>query len=141
MLSTYRSRRSRGFISLSQSKILVIVGSVISVFMAINLVKAYTENKAIQDRINTLELNRDLVVAENKQLEETLTYVQSSYYVEKQARDQLNMKRPGEEVVSLPPERVVPEDDVPTAEDIARIEQSSNPQKWFDFFFAGTDDT
>jgi cell division protein FtsB len=140
MIGYYR-RRSGGFISISQSKVLVIVGAVISVFMTINLVKAYTENKEIQDRIHALEVNREVVDAENKQLEQTLDYVNTSYYVEKQARDQLNMKRPGEEVVSLPPERAVPAEEVPTQEDIAKIEQRSNPGKWFDFFFAPSTDT
>ena len=126
--------------SVSNSKIILGIGIFITVFMSVNLVKAIGENRKIQERINRLQSNVNILAEENQTLQDTFEYVQTDIFVEQEARNKLNYKKDGETVVSLPPEKVEVRE-VVEAEYQAALErqQKSNPQKWFDYFFATAD--
>lgn len=130
----YRSRENKSF--LSSSKSLLILGMVITAFMSVNLIKAINDNQRIQDRIERLKALQTTQEEEKAQLEAERDYTQTSLFIEEEARNRLNLKKDGEIVVSLPPERV-PVLDQLTAEQQAQaeFEQLPNPRKWWHYFF------
>jgi cell division protein FtsB len=72
---------------------------------------------------------RDLA-QKNRDLENSLNFLTSDEYREKIARQQLNLKKDGEIVVNFP------NDTATTESTVASGPQKSNPQKWWDYFFA-----
>lgn len=74
---------------------------------------------------------KKLLEEENKELSEALSQAQSPEFVEKQAREKLNLKRPGETVVLLPKELKQVEEQAQ-----AQIEADlPNWRKWWKLFF------
>jgi len=134
----YRGR-GNGFLSLSNSKILLVMGTVITVFMSINLIKAISENRKVQDRINKLQNDLTALDEQNRSLTDTFDFVQTDLFIEQECRDKLNCKKAGETVVSLPPEKVTVNEDLKTQqESLIKKQQQSNMQKWWSYFFAPT---
>ncbi|MBI2611359.1 septum formation initiator family protein [Candidatus Gottesmanbacteria bacterium] len=75
----------------------------IIIFLSINLVRSFF---AISERGNILtDVERRLLEEKERQeaLERKLVQVESDEYVEREARDKLNLSRDGEVVVILPP--------------------------------------
>jgi len=130
----YRSREKTSF--LSSSKSLLILGMVITAFMSVNLVKAINDNQRIQDRIERLKALQTTQEEEKARLESERDYTQTALFIEEEARNRLNLKKDGEIVVSLPPERI-PVLDQLNAEQQAQAEfqQLPNPSKWWHYFF------
>ncbi|OIP98748.1 hypothetical protein AUK40_01235 [Candidatus Wirthbacteria bacterium CG2_30_54_11] len=123
--------------SLSNSKILLVMGTVITVFMSINLVKAISENRKVQDRINKLQSDLTALDDQNRSLSDTFEFVQTDLFIEQECRDKLNCKKPGETVVSLPPEKVAVNDQLLSEQEaLIKRQQQSNISKWWDYFFA-----
>jgi len=71
------------------------------------------------------------LAAEQKQLLEKKAYFQSPEFVEEEARNKLNMAKPGETVVILPPNlaQVLGREEKPAAPEIP------NWRKWWNLFF------
>lgn len=86
-------------------------------------------------RLNIEEagLNQDVQKLQNEiqNLKNQIVYFQSDSYKEKMLRAKLNLQKPGEKVVVIPPEPEVTK--VPEAQP----EKLTNPQKWWRYFFGG----
>jgi cell division protein FtsB len=131
----YRSRKPSLF-SLSNSKLILFIGILVTAFMSVNLIKAINENKSIQNRIDKLQSDLQAEEQKQAQLEAARDYTQTDLFVEEEARNRLNLKKEGEIVVSLPPERIpVLEEVVAQQQAIEEFEKQPNPQKWFQYFF------
>lgn len=84
-------------------------------------------------QLNTEEakLKSDIASLENdlQNLKNQIVYYQSDSYKDKMIRQKLNMQKPGETVVVIPP--------APGATEIAEKpkENLNNPQKWLRYFF------
>lgn len=79
--------------------LIIIVGILLIVSLVRNirrLLRASGEIKLTEKKVQELE-------KENQQLAEKKKYYQSPEFIEEQARDKLNMARPGETIVILPP--------------------------------------
>lgn len=55
-----------------------------------------------RSRVKSLEEKRDILAQERRELEERLSYVESETYVEKVAREELQLTKPGETMVIVP---------------------------------------
>jgi cell division protein FtsB len=82
-----------------------------------------------RSRVTDLEARKAKVQEEQKKLSDQLTYVQSDYYVEKVAREELQLSKPGETVVLVPQNAAITPDGVVIA---ATAPDKPNYQKWWD---------
>ena len=89
-----------------------------------NLIKKRERIENMEDKIEELALN-------SKELKERLEYVQSDEFVEKEARDKLNMAKEDEIIVVLPEDFKVP--DFQASKD--STEDLPNWQQWLKLFF------
>jgi cell division protein FtsB len=83
----------------------------------------------VDEQIRSLQVRADQIRGQNSQLSDLVKYLNTPQYQEKQAREQLNLKKEGEVVVALPPSQ---QEQVASAGIVVR---KSNPQKWYDYFF------
>ncbi|KKR72171.1 MAG: Septum formation initiator [Microgenomates group bacterium GW2011_GWC1_41_8] len=88
------------------SWLIIIVSVLLSVNLARSIYDLHTRESVIHEARDRLVKTQE----ENNKLEEELSYVQSPAYIEQQAREKLNLARPGE-VVLIVPEITPPPDD------------------------------
>jgi len=92
------------------------------------LLRASGEIKLAEEKVQELE-------KENQQLVEKKKYYQSPEFIEEQARDKLNMAKPGETIVILPPnlEEILGKTKKETPAQSASWR--TNWQRWWKLFF------
>ena len=94
-------------------------------------VKLYMQKREVDSEIARLQAQASELESGNKQLSELIKYLDTPEFKEKEAREKLNLKRPGEEVVVLPGE-----DEVAGLVAGAQSgENKPNPTKWYEYFF------
>lgn len=115
----------------------------IGLILAIYILFAYLQNiyKAHQVDLQIEKLREELIVIreENQKLKRSLEYLKTPAFREKSGKEQLNLKREGEEVIVLKrPE------DLMSANEKAALKQPIDPKKlpnsqaWINYFFGGT---
>jgi cell division protein FtsB len=111
-------------------KAIVYAMLIFQVLIIISLVRGLQESYKSRERVELLEKKRILLVEENQKLQEDVSYVQSSYYIEKVAREELQRAKPGEQVVILPENQRVSET-MPDLEE--RVDKElKNWEKWWE---------
>lgn len=103
--------------------VLVIVLLVVSTLQIIQ----WRKRRLISAEIEQIKQQQAAVQQKNKDLESSLSLLNTTDYKEKIAREQLNLKKEGEIVVNFP---MV----LGAAENTQQIELS-NSQKWWQYFF------
>jgi cell division protein FtsB len=93
-MSTEKSVRHRLF-----RIIVILIGLVLVINLSRNILKLLKAG----DRISLAERKLAELEKKNQQLAEQKEYYQSEDFVEQEARNKLNMARPGEAIVILPP--------------------------------------
>lgn len=94
-------------------------------------------NRDMQDEIDRLAARAGELETENSDLEALGQRMREGALLEKQAREKLNLRRPGEEVVVVkdaPPSAALPADAAP-ARQTGTSEPSSNLSRWWQYFF------
>jgi cell division protein FtsB len=109
--------------------LLIILGLYLVVSLARGVWDSYQSSSRLEESENRLRE----VKAENKRLEEELAFRQSDYFVEKEAREKLNLGRPEETVV------VMPKITVKDKEISPEVVEMPNWKKWFDLFLSSFD--
>ncbi|HYC80110.1 MAG TPA: septum formation initiator family protein [Candidatus Binatia bacterium] len=106
-------------------------GILLAVFGVVAVVtfELYWQKREVDSEIRRLQGQADSLEKDNQQLSDLIKYLGTQEYQEKEAREKLNLKREGEEVV------VLPEDDDLGQVAQANIDNTSNPKKWFNYFF------
>ncbi len=90
MVKIKRRKTMKGLIAL----VVVLVGLWVSVSSVLNLWKTQKQLSDLQGEVMAL---RD----EDKKLRESEQYKESSLYIEKEARDKLNLIKPGEKIIDI----------------------------------------
>lgn len=88
-----------------------------------------------KERLVEMSNTRDKLVQDNTQLNSEIKYVESDYYVEKVARDELHLARPGEKVVIIPETEQIREE---AQQSNNNHVETANWQKWWDLMFTST---
>lgn len=138
-----------------ESKIKKILGSKVTLFflllgliwLVVNVVGVYYKKYKINKEILDLQAQISQTEKSNQQISAMIEYLSSQSFLEKSAREKLNMKKPGEEVVVVE----VPKDLATTAPEIMTqaeplmgggfIQQEEKPKedsniiKWWKYFF------
>lgn len=86
--------------------ILLLTTLLIGIFLIINLSRGVIEAWQSGNRVAIEQKKVDSLKAENQRLKSKIDYLKSDAYVEKEARDKLNLAKPGETVVILPKEQL-----------------------------------
>lgn len=92
-------------------------------------VELYMQKRQVDSEISRLENQSNTLKKGNQQLSELIKYLDTEEYKEREAREKLNLKRPGEQVV------VLPEDSSSGQVASIQTDNQPNPQKWFTYFF------
>ncbi len=114
------------------SRLFLIVGLLVVALIAIGYARAYYQDYQVRQQIDALQ--EQLKVLDKKKLEsiEIFKYVTSPKFVEEKARTELNMQKPGEQVVVIKnQEPVVISNTSTVAVDDGVL---SNPLKWWYYF-------
>lgn len=119
-------------------RLVLIVGFFVVAYMLYNLAVSIYENYQIEKHIAEFEARNVELQTENKQKQEDLEYYISDEYIDKIAKQNLNLVNPGEKVIVIPDEDlVVLSQDEDTAALSEQIRASwPNPKKWWKFFFS-----
>ena len=103
---------------------------VFQVLLIISLVRGVQLSLKSRGRITSLEEKKKELEAKAEELKLQEEYVQSAYYLEKVAREELHLARPGETVVIVP-DRVIAGTGNGNQETVISREKP-NWQKWWD---------
>ncbi len=113
-------------------KIGFIILLIIFLFLAINLVRQTTESLQAGKRLDKAAADLAALQQQNRQLKTRLTQVQSVSFVEEQARDKLNLARPGEIVYIIPQSEI---DALLRSKEATPSARQEYWQGWFRLFF------
>jgi len=136
------------------AKIKKILGSRITLFflllgfiwLVVNVAGVYYKKYKINKEIEDLKAQIASAEKSNQQISEMIDYLGSKDFLEKEAREKLNMKKPGEEVVIIEPspeqatsssELAPGNNEIKKSDSLANEapESESNLAKWWKFFF------
>ncbi|MBI4256934.1 septum formation initiator family protein [Candidatus Uhrbacteria bacterium] len=125
-------------------RLLLVVNILVIVFLGVSLSREVVRSRSIGAEIAKLQSQADELAAQNIDLSELRTAMQTESYIEREARLKLGLKKPGETVV------VVQEEEPGTTEletgnasdplDLVLDDQAisvgvANPTKWWYYFF------
>lgn len=114
------------------SKLFILVAFVIAAMVVFAYGRAYYQDYLVRQEIAQLQDQAKKLEAKKMELLEVLKYVKSDSFTEEKARTELNMAKPGEQVV------VVAKSDVQSNRqensDVVILEGISNYKKWWQYF-------
>lgn len=121
---------TKGFFSLK--KILIAAGVLILLLVIYNLINGIFGAFKSGDRLNQALEQLNKLEAENKQLKQQYTQVQTNSFIEQQARDKLLYAKPGETVVVIPESKLDAVLGISAKKDEVRL---PNPLGWLKLFW------
>jgi|SRR3989339_800 len=130
------SRENKGkWTRFFESRLFLAVGFILAVLVALGYARAYYQDYKIKQEISNLQA--EVKKMEKKKLEsmQILEYVTSPAFVEEKARVELNMKKPGENVIILQNQ---PLTEVESGSEAVEDAPLSNPRKWWYYFLHKT---
>lgn len=121
-----------------RSKLLIGTEIVILILISVALAKELFRRQQIEGEVS--DLKKEIESLEKNRLELTglAQYFNSQAYKEEQARQKLGLQKPGESVIIMPDTKneVLQTQGGEVKSTAMASQESSNPQKWWDYFFA-----
>lgn len=114
-----------------KSRLSQLVFIVIGLMMIVGLSKNILRLLKVDDRIEEIERNVAELRQKNQELKEAREYYSSDEFVEKEARNRLNLAKPGETMVILPSNLA----EILGRKDNQEVRAVPNWKKWWDLFF------
>lgn len=107
----------------------VLYGVIIfQILLIISLLRGIQLSQRSKERIETMQQTREKLLAEREKLKQEREYVQSPFYLEEVARNELHLSKEGETVVIIPDSLVVGEE---MDKQNGQREERENWQKWW----------
>lgn len=97
------------------------------ILLIISLIRGIQLSLRAKGRITDLQTKKEQLIQEEERVKQQEEYVQSQYYLEKVAREELHWSRPGETVVIVP--EAIRGEESPQAR--PKTEEVANWQKWW----------
>ncbi len=124
---------------------LALVGLLVIILVSIPLGRKVSQKYRINKEIKELQNEINVLENKNSSLEKIVNYLESDQFVEEQARLNLGLKKPGEEVVIIKPNNnqnsSAKQQTLNSLYKISGLEkqapkssQEGNPKKWFKYF-------
>lgn len=116
------------------SRITIVVAVLLLTVFLYGFVRTYLRDHVVEQEIKILEKKQEQLEGQRTELVKLLKKVQTTAYLEEQAREQLGLRKPGEKSV-LFRESETQATSTP-ASNLNSGEYISNAQKWWNYFFA-----
>lgn len=138
------SPRGSFFERLIRWRLLLIVSFLVMVFLGFSLSREVVRSRAIGAEIAQLQAQADDLAAQNIDLSELRTAMQTESYIEREARLKLGMKKSGETVVVVQEDGISASGQEPgdasdpfnlVLDDQETTVVVANPTKWWYYFF------
>ncbi len=85
-----------------QQNVIIAIVLLVIVYMAFSAINVIARNYELQQRMDDLIAENEILELENEQLRFEIAYYQTDSFVEREARDKLEMQAPGEHTVIFP---------------------------------------
>ncbi len=112
-----------------KSKIVMLVLLALLICLLLVTARAFLQRYALQQQIDQLESEIATVESQSQQFSDLIEYLETQTFTEEEARLNLGLKKPGEEVV------VVEGHDAAVISIDGAEEAVSNPVRWWRYFF------
>lgn len=118
-------------------RIVLVTGFFVVAYMLYNLTVSIYENYTLEKHISDFKERNEKLKEENSQKQSDLAYYISNEYIDKIAKQNLNLINQGEKVIVIPNEDLVVLTDDPNATTLSEdtMDSWSNPKKWWEFLF------
>lgn len=103
-------------------------------FLVVGITKEIVRRVSLREEIATLEQQIAELEAQNRTLGEYVASINTDSFREREARKRLNVQKPGESLLILPETRTLTTSDTEIASSTDAV-GTSNPQRWWKFFF------
>lgn len=137
MAKKSKKKKSKNpFKFLTSSRLVLLVGIVLLVLVSIALGKELMRKHEVNQEIEKVQSEIDRLERKNKELSSLIEYLNTEEFKEIQARQNLNLQKEGEAAVAItvPPTPNIDEGESENDEPIV-VENKSNIQKWWEYFF------
>jgi len=127
-----------------QWRFLIVLNAFLIIFLGISFGREIIRNHSIGSEIAHLQQQADSLVAQNIEISELKTAIQTESYIEREARLKLGMKKPGETVYIIQQEQdpsqtqITDNPNDPLGLVLTDSEETmavANPTKWWYYFF------
>ena len=125
-------RKNSIFSFLYNPKFISLVGLAILILILIPLIDNYQQRLSVDQEIEDIKKEIEYYESKNQDLSQKLEFLASDQAVEEQAKLNLGLKNPGEQVVVIRQEDLI--NDEAEEENMAK-EEFSNFKKWINYFF------
>lgn len=115
----------------SSQRFLAILSLTFLIVLLFPLAKTYTQKKLMEKEISDIQEEIAVYQKTNQELKEMISYLESDQSLEEQARLNLNLKKPGEQVIVIDDSKNSVDASTPTTTG----EIVSNFTKWWRYFF------
>lgn len=115
------------------SRWFVVVAAIAAFMVVAGFARAYYQDYLVTQDIERLREQAKSLAARKIELLEVLKYVKSDSFVEEKARRELNMAKPGENVLVVPKTAV--SGNGQEKNDVVGLNNISNYKKWWHYFF------
>ncbi len=124
--------KGNGWKNFFSSQIFVVIVAIVAVMVIFEYARAYYQDYQVRQEIAYLEDQAKKMESKKVELLEVLKYVKSDNFVEEKARTELNLIKPGEQVMVVP--QVNKATDRQENEAVVRLKNIPNYQKWLNYF-------
>jgi cell division protein FtsB len=114
------------------SKIFILIIAIVASMVVFEYGRAYYQDYQVRQEIEYLQDQTKKLEIKKMELLDVLTYVKSDSFAEEKARTELNMVKPGEQIIVVPQEAVITSGQEKTT--VVKWENVSNYKKWFRHF-------
>ncbi|HPA25511.1 MAG TPA: septum formation initiator family protein [bacterium] len=115
---------------LLDSKIIILGLFLILFLITLSLIKNINKNKIVADKTMELDLEIKKIDQENKDLQQLIAYFSTPEFLDKEAREKLNMAKPGEKIIIIPQEN-----NLSQTSDASEKNNQKNYILWWNYFF------
>ncbi len=112
---------------------ILLANALLLFFLLLAFGREYARNIQVNQEIAALERQKASLESQNLETLDLIEELSSEYYLEKQAREKHGLARAGETLILVKDDLFSPRDGDEGAEVL--IENVSNPEAWFYFFF------
>lgn len=124
--------KDNGWKNFFSSQIFVVIVVIVAIMVVFEYARAYYQDYLVRQEIAYLEDQAKKMESKKVELLEVLKYVKSDNFVEEKARTELNLVKPGEQVVVVPQAKQNGNRQENGA--VVRLENIPNYQKWLNYF-------
>jgi cell division protein FtsB len=127
------SSKESGWKNFFGSRLFMLVATIVAIMVVFGYGRAYYQDYLVTQEIQHLQDQAKSLEAKKMELLEVLKYVKSDSFAEEKARTELNMIKPGEQVLVVPKTEIA--DSRQENNSVVVWTNISNYKKWWRYFF------